>query len=210
MYTPSAFTLTTDAGLALIDAHPLATLVCTDAQGSEVNLLPLLREGDAALIGHIARANPLWQRFADGQPVVAVFHGAQGYVHPGWYPAKREHAKVVPTWNYSCVVVHGRIRWQHDDTTLRARVEALTGRMESARAEPWQVDDAPAVYTAALLRAIVGLRIDIERIEGKAKLSQNHPSANRAGVIGGLSDPNDPHADAALAVAMRMAHERLD
>ncbi|WP_395793481.1 FMN-binding negative transcriptional regulator [Aquimonas sp.] len=210
MYTPSAFTLANNAGLALIDAHPLATLVCTDALGSEVNLLPLLREGDATLIGHIARANPLWQRFADGQPVVAVFQGAQGYVHPGWYPAKREHAKVVPTWNYSCVVVHGRICWQHDAATLRARVEALTRSMESVRTEPWQVDDAPADYTAALLRAIVGLRIDIERIEGKAKLSQNHPPANRAGVIGGLSEASDPHANAALAAAMRTAHEGLD
>jgi transcriptional regulator len=203
MYTPTAFQLDEASALALLDAHPLATLVCSDADGSEVNLLPLLREGDRALIGHIARANLLWQRFADGARVVAVFRGAQGYVHPGWYPAKREHGKVVPTWNYEAVVVHGRICWQHDAETLLSRVETLTARMEAKRSEPWQVADAPADYTGALLRAIVGLRIDIERIEGKAKLSQNHPAANREGVIEGLADADDPHAAAALAAAMR-------
>jgi transcriptional regulator len=202
MYIPTAFQLDMPAALALLDAHPLATLVCSDAEGSEVNLLPLLREGDRALIGHIARANGLWKRFVDGSHVVAVFHGAQGYVHPGWYPAKREHGKVVPTWNYEAVVVHGRVCWQHDAATLHARVDALTRKMESARAEPWHVADAPPDYTEALLRAIVGLRIDIERIEAKAKLSQNHPVANREGVIQGLVDPDDPHADPGLAAAM--------
>ncbi|SDD53402.1 FMN-binding negative transcriptional regulator [Aquimonas voraii] len=202
MYTPAAFQLDEPAALALIDAHPLATLVCSDAEGSEVNLLPLLRVGGSALIGHIARANPLWQRFAEGARALAVFHGAQGYVHPGWYPAKREHGKVVPTWNYEAVVVHGRIRWQHDAATLLSRVEALTRHMEAPRTEPWQVSDAPPAYTEALLRAIVGLHIDIERIEAKAKLSQNHPAANREGVIQGLVDPDDPRADPALAAAM--------
>jgi transcriptional regulator len=203
MYTPTAFRLDEPAALALIDAHPLATLVCSDAEGSEVNLLPLLRFGEASLIGHIARANLLWQRFADGARVVAVFRGAEGYVHPGWYPAKREHGKVVPTWNYEAVVIHGRMHWQHDAETLHARVDALTRKMEFARAEPWHIADAPADYTEALLRAIVGLRIDIERIEGKAKLSQNHPAANREGVIEGLADADDPHAAVALAAAMR-------
>lgn len=203
MYTPAAFQLDEPAALALIDARPLATLVCCDAEGSEVNLLPLLREGGSALIGHIARANPLWQRYADGARVVAVFHGAHGYVHPGWYPAKREHGKVVPTWNYEAVAVHGRIHWQHDAETLLSRVQALTRHMEAPRAEPWQVSDAPPDYTATLLRAIVGLRIDIERIEAKAKLSQNHPAANREGVIRGLDDGADPHAQPALAAQMR-------
>lgn len=202
MYTPAAFQLDESAALALVDAHPLATLVCSDGGGSEVNLLPLLHQGKSALIGHIARANPLWQRFTDGARVVAIFHGAQGYVHPGWYPAKSEHGKVVPTWNYEAVVVHGRIHWQHDADTLLSRVEALTRHMEAPRTEPWQVSDAPPDYTATLLRAIVGLRIDIERIEAKAKLSQNHPAANREGVIQGLVDPDDPHADPALAAAM--------
>ena len=203
MYTPSAFQLDQASALALIDAHPLATLVCSNGEGSEVNLLPLLREGDSVLIGHIARANPLWQRFTDGARAVAVFRGAQGYVHPGWYPAKREHGKVVPTWNYEAVVVHGRVYWQHDAATLLSRVEALTRHMETPREAPWQVADAPADYTEALLRAIVGLRIDIERIEAKAKLSQNHPVANREGVIAGLQAAPDAGA-AALVAAMRL------
>jgi len=202
MYTPSAFRLDGTAALALIDAHPLATLVCSDGEDSEVHLLPLLREGDSVLIGHIARANPLWQRFTDGTRVVAVFRGAQGYVHPGWYPAKREHGKVVPTWNYEAVVIHGRVCWQHDAATLHARVDALARHMEAARAEPWQVADAPPEYTEALLRAIVGLRIDVERIEAKAKLSQNHPVANREGVIAGLETDPEPGASV-LAAAIR-------
>ena len=202
MYTPAAFRLDEPAACALIDAHPLATLVCGDGEGSEVNLLPLLREGDRGLIGHMARANPLWQRFTDGARVVAVFRGAQGYVHSGWYPAKREHGKVVPTWNYEAVVVHGRVCWQHDAATLLSRVEALTRHMEAAREAPWQVADAPADYTEALLRAIVGLRIDIERIEAKAKLSQNHPVANVEGVIAGLEADPEPGASV-LAAAIR-------
>lgn len=207
MYTPAAFRLDEPAAFALIDAYPLATLVCSDSEGSEVNLLPLLREGDRALIGHIARANPLWQRFTNASRVVAVFHGAQGYVHPGWYPAKREHGKVVPTWNYEAVVVHGWIRWQHDAATLLSRVEALSRHMEAPRAEPWEVSDAPSDYTEALLRAIVGLHIDIERIEAKAKLSQNHPAANREGVLQGLGDDADPHAQPSLAAHMRKASQ---
>jgi transcriptional regulator len=203
MFTPTAFTASTEQAHQLIDTHPLATLVCADSNGSEVHLLPLLRAGESSLIGHIARANPVWQRLADGAAVVAVFHGAQGYVHPGWYPAKAEHGKVVPTWNYQAVVVHGRIHWQHDVETLHSRVDALSRHMEAPRAQPWQVSDAPAEYSAALLRAIVGLRIDIERIEAKFKLSQNHPAANRAGVLAGLEDPDDAHANATLAAAMR-------
>jgi transcriptional regulator len=205
MYTPTTFSASPDQAHELIDTHPLATLVCSDSAGSEVHLLPLLRAGETALIGHIARANPLWQRIGDGASVVAVFHGAQGYVHPGWYPAKAEHGKVVPTWNYQAVVVHGRIHWQHDAETLLSRVEALSRHMETPRAQPWRVDDAPGDYTATLLRAIVGLRIDIERVEAKFKLSQNHPAANRAGVVAGLEDGADPHADARLATAMRAA-----
>jgi len=205
MFTPTAFTASTDQARHLIETHPLATLVCSDAAGSEVHLLPLLREGESSLIGHIARANPLWQRVADGAAVVAVFHGAQGYVHPGWYPAKAEHGKVVPTWNYQAVAVHGRIFWQHDAQTLLSRVDALSRHMEAPRAQPWRVDDAPTDYIDALLRGIVGLRIDIERIEAKFKLSQNHPTANQTGVLDGLEDGTDPHASDALAAAMRAA-----
>jgi transcriptional regulator len=205
MYIPSSFTATDTQANSLIDAHPLATLVCTDASGSEVNLLPLLRADDGTLLGHIARANPLWQRCTDGHPAVAIFNGPHGYVHPGWYPSKAEGGKVVPTWNYQSVVVHGRLFWQHDADTLRQRIEMLTQRMEGVRAQPWTVDEAPADYTAALMRAIVALRFEVDRIDAKFKLSQNHPTANREGVIAGLSDPNDPHAQAALAAAMREA-----
>ena len=149
---------------------------------------PLLAERTDAgwrLGGHVARANPLW-READGRRVLAIFHGAQAYVSPGWYPSKVRHGRMVPTWNYSLVQAHGRLRAIDDPAWLRAFLERLTARHESGRAVPWQVSDAPDDFIAATMRAIVGFEIEVDRLEGKFKLSQNRSGEDQAGVMAGL------------------------
>ena len=174
--------------LAAMRAMPLATLI--HAARGELSADPLPMEvervGDGwRLTAHVARANPLW-READGQPVLVVFQGPQAYVSPNWYPSKAEHGKMVPTWNYAVVQVHGRLRAIDDAAWVQAFVTRLTERHEAGRDQPWHVSDAPADYIAATARAIVGIEIEVARVEGKFKLSQNRSAADRAGVVAGL------------------------
>ena len=135
------------------------------------------------LIGHVARANPIWRTPG---PAVLVFQGPDAYVSPSWYPGKREHGKVVPTWNYAVVHARGPLRIIHDADWLRTQVESLTQRQESAFAEPWAVSDAPADYIEKMLAAIVGIELRLTSLEGKWKTSQNQPEGNRGGAAQGL------------------------
>lgn len=186
MYQPNHFVeADPDVLAALIRAAPLATLI---RGGAELcaDVIPLeLADGGTRLIGHVARANPLW-READGQPVLAVFHGAQAYISPSWYPSKAEHGRVVPTWNYAVVQAHGTLRAIEDVGWLEALVTRLTDRHEAARAAPWAVSDAPADYIHKMLKAIVGIEITVSKLTGKLKLSQNRSDEDRAGVLDGL------------------------
>ncbi len=195
MYVPAHFQQT-DARLitALVREHPLAMLVSMQPQGLAADPLPMLLDppagggdGDGAgtLVGHVARANPLW-RHAQGQAVLAIFSGPQAYISPGWYPSKAAHGKVVPTWNYATVHLHGRLRAIEDPVWLRRLVERLTGTHESGRLPAWSVGDAPDDYIDAMLAAIVGIEIVVTRVEAKWKLSQNRSAADRAGVVNGL------------------------
>ncbi len=196
MYLPAHFEQKDAQALqALMREHPLATLVTTAADGLTADHVPLEYDAERrTLRGHVARANPLW-RHADGQPVLAVFSGAQAYVSPSWYPSKAATHKVVPTWNYAVVHAHGRLRAVDDAPWLRALVGRLTDHFEATRRtppEPWSVADAPEDYIAQMLRAIVGIEIEVERLIGKFKLSQNRSEADRLGVAAGLGD--DPMA----------------
>ena len=165
------------AMLELMDAFPLAAIVVADGDGFEVNHVPLLAmagEGDALVLrGHVARGNPLARMAADGRQAVAIFGGEQHYVSPGWYPSKAEHGRVVPTWNYSAVHLAGRATVHRDAAWLREAVTALTDRHEGLRPEPWAVTDAPQAFVDQQLRAIVGVELVVERVEAKAKRSQN-------------------------------------
>ena len=191
----------------LVDRHPLATLVLHGPDGLQANHVPMLWRGeglDGCLQGHIARANKIWQlpgagdADTDGEsndlPALAIFQAGEGYVSPSWYPSKREHGKVVPTWNYAVVHVHGRLRFIHDPAWLEAFLASLTDRHEAGRSQPWRVTDAPADYRQAQYRAIVGLELRIERIEAKFKLSQNRGTSDYAGVMAGLGDENRARA----------------
>jgi transcriptional regulator len=118
--------------------------------------------------------------------VLVVFQGPQAYVTPSWYPSKAGHGKAVPTWNYAMVQAHGRLRAIEDPAWLEAFVTRLTGRHEAGRTPPWRVSDAPADFLASMLGGIVGIEIEVTRLEGKFKLSQNRPDEDRAGVVAGL------------------------
>ncbi|MCJ2123303.1 FMN-binding negative transcriptional regulator [Methylobacterium sp. J-077] len=190
MYQPPQFRNDTRAAQhGLIRAHPLGLLVTGGAGGLIANPVPFLLDEAGAhgtLRAHLARANPQWQALAEAEDCLVVFQGPQGYVTPGWYASKREHGRVVPTWNYATVHAWGRPLVIDDADWLRRQIADLTALREAPRAEPWAVDDAPAPFVAAQLRAIVGVEIPITRIEGKWKMSQNRSEADRAGVIAGM------------------------
>jgi transcriptional regulator len=175
---------------ALVRAHPLGLLVTLGDKGLEANLIPFVIDPSAGergmLLGHLARPNPQWRGFDPGVDVLVVFQGPEGYITPSWYATKAESGKVVPTWNYVVVQVHGRMRVTEDPVWLRSQIESLTRLQEGNRAQPWQVSDAPAGYVEAQIRGIVGLEIEISRIEGKWKVSQNRPPADRPGIVAGL------------------------
>jgi transcriptional regulator len=200
MYAPKHFQQNQIEALhGLIRAYPFATVLARTAAGLDANHLPFELADASTLHGHVARGNELAQM--DGAEVLAIFRGPDGYISPNWYPSKHETGREVPTWNYAVVHVHGRLRVIDDAAWLRAFLTTLTDRHEATQPRPWRVSDAPADHVEKLLRAIVGIEIAIERIEGKFKLSQNHPAANRAGVIDGLRQ-RDADGDAALADLM--------
>ena len=202
MYTPSSFRETrTEVLHSLVHNCPFATVVTAGAGGINANHLPF-ELVDGVLHGHVARGNELAK--LDGAEVLVIFHGPQGYISPNWYPSKQVTGREVPTWNYAVVHVHGRLRVTEDAGWLRELLERLTDRHEAGLPQPWRVTDAPADHIESSLRAIVGLEIAIERIEGKFKLSQNHPVANRRGVIEGLRE-RGAAGDAALSEAMSNA-----
>jgi transcriptional regulator len=199
MYLPKHFEQPDRAALiALMRERPLATLVIATPDGPTADLVPLEyvagEDEHGTLRGHVARANPLCTHA--GAQALAVFTGPDAYVSPNWYPSKREHGKVVPTWNYTMVQARGALRAIDDAPWLRALVGRLTERHEAAQAQPWSVSDAPDDYVQQMLRAIVGIEIELVSLLGKWKVSQNRSAADRAGVALGLA-ATDP-ASAAL------------
>ena len=185
----------------LLRKHPLATWVVPTADRPQIHHVPMLldttRGPHGTLIGHVARANPVWQEL--GFESVAVFQGPQAYVSPNWYPSKQVHGQHVPTWNYAVVHAHGVTRAVQDRSAVLAIVQRLTDHFEASQAHPWQVSDAPADYLERMLGAIVGIEIEVQRWDAKFKLSQNHDAANRAGIAQGLVDGAPSDDQTALA-----------
>jgi transcriptional regulator len=179
----------------LIRSQPLAALVSTGEGGLIANHIPMVLDADASEFGtlrcHLARANPQWRDFAAGGEALVIFQGPQAYVTPSWYETKRETHKVVPTWNYAVVHAWGTPRVIEDAAWLADQIAALTHAHEAPRPEPWAVSDAPEAFVAAQIRGIVGVEIPIRRIEGKWKVSQNRPAADRTGVALGIQ-PEEP------------------
>jgi transcriptional regulator len=181
------------------------TLVVADDEGAPQAVhLPLLLKtpaSGAVLEAHVARANPIWKLFERERPALVMFQGPQAYVRPGWYPAKREHGKVVPTWAYVSVHARGVPTIMPMDTLLQ-HVREISDALESGQREPWSVDDAPEGFVSALARGIVGLRIPVASLDGVWKLNQHRSEADQAGMVTGFGERQDQDSHA-LAALMR-------
>lgn len=195
MYQPAHNKFIADDPLALLTElaqHSPATLVSMSDDGFWTTVLPLILDGtggaNGVLRGHVARANKHWRHLEKDGGAVAIFHGPDAYTTPAWYEEKQRSGKVVPTWNYSMAIAHGTVTVAHDHEWLLENVRALTLRHETARPDPWHIDDAPADYIDVQAKAIVGLEFTIERIEAKQKLSQNRSAADFEGVLAGMSE----------------------
>jgi transcriptional regulator len=200
MYIPAHVAADDAAVRDLLARHGAADLITLTADGLLATMLPFAYEpaaGDhGALLGHVARNNDQWRKPALGESL-AIVRGPDAYVSPSWYAATAEHGRVVPTWNYVTAHVYGELVVHDDPAWVEDVVRRLTAKHEAARMESpgqapaWSVDDAPRKFIEGQLRAIVGLELKITRIEAKAKLSQNRPETDIAGVVAGLAARGD-------------------
>ncbi|KAF1029562.1 MAG: Protease synthase and sporulation protein PAI 2 [Burkholderia plantarii] len=191
MYLPADFVeARPDVLHALIRQAPFGALVTHGALGLDANHLPFELEATddtpGVLHAHVARANPLWQQVANGDPVLVIFRAMDAYISPNWYPSKHETHRQVPTWNYAVVHAHGRITVRDDARYVRGVLAKLTRRHEAAQPVPWKMGDAPADFLDGMIEAIVGIEIEITRLEGKTKLSQNKAPRDLQGAVDGL------------------------
>ena len=200
MYVPPAFAVDHEAALTMVEGVAFGALVVAGADGLAATHLPFAMQREPLrLVGHVAKANPVWR--SDAVQGLMIVQGQNAYISPGFYPSKIEHGRVVPTWNYEAVHLHGTLEWFDDRDRLLAVVDGLTRHFETGRDQPWSVADAPTDYVERLLAAIVGVELQVTRVEAAAKLSQNRNAADRAGVIAGLSASSQP-GDQAVAKAM--------
>lgn len=191
MYSPGHFKVEDRAALvAFMRQHSFATIVTHDGAVPHATHMPVLvREAEGAhgtLVSHMARANPQWQHFADGREVLVIFTGPHAYVSPAWYAAQ----PAVPTWNYTAVHAYGVPRIVSDHERFAAMLSELIDFYEAPRADRWS-GEMPVEFRDKLMAGIVGIEIEITRIEGKFKLSQNRSDADKSGVIAALSASDD-------------------
>lgn len=213
MYIPTHFEETrTDVLHDLIRLHPLAALVTLGQAGLTVNHIPMLVNPAVGefgmLVGHVARANPVWRDLSETSDSVAIFQGPQCYISPSWYPSKHSDGRVVPTWNYAVVHAHGVPRAKEDADWLLAHVTELSNHHELSQAAQWTVSDAPRAFVEQLLGAIVGIEIPISRIIGKWKVSQNRSAADQRGVVAALEARGDTESHAMAALVKTAAELR--
>jgi transcriptional regulator len=194
MYTPPQFKVE-DIGEAhaLMRARPFAVLVTLGSDGLTATHLPtVLKTDGSGQLGriecHLARPNPQWKTLSGEVDALVIFQGAEAYVRPGWYASKAEHGKAVPTWNYAVVHAYGRLEVVQDQAWLLAHVSDLSDQQEAPYAARWATSDAPESYMAVMARGIVGLKLEITRLEAKVKMSQNREDRDRAGVVEGLRE----------------------
>ena len=184
MYIPAHFLIQNPQDLhTILRDHPLGALVTSGPDGLDANHIPFEfdpSQGPHGLLtAHVARANPVWQQCQDGADVLVIFRGNESYISPNWYPSKHETHRQVPTWNYEVVHVHGRLTVMDEEKFVRGVVARLTREHEASEPRPWKMGDSPPEYIAQMLKAVVGIQVEIQRIEGKAKLSQNREARDR-------------------------------
>ena len=206
MYVPAHFAASPDDVRALLSSHAAADLITQTDVGLLASTLPLIFDPDAGehgtLRGHLARNNPQWSTPAHGEALV-ILRGSDAYITPSWYAAKARHGRVVPTWNYAVAHVYGQLVIHDDPEWLDAHVRRLTDQHEAAEPHPWSVDDAPGPFVRGQLRAIVGLELQISRVEAKLKLSQNRTDDDVDGVVAGLDRRGDHRSADAVRSARR-------
>jgi transcriptional regulator len=193
LYIPPAFRETDPAILQdEIRRIGFCSLTTIGADGPIVSHVPVMLDTSAGPLGqlrcHVARANPQWRDSDFSKPALAIFMGPDAYVSPSWYPSKAEHGKAVPTWNYAVVHAYGRLEVVQDQAWLLAHVSDLSDQQEAPYAARWATSDAPESYMAVMARGIVGLKLEITRLEAKVKMSQNREDRDRAGVVEGLRE----------------------
>ena len=203
MYIPEHFLIKNlEVIHQIIQTNPLGVLVNMTPEGLDANHIPFeLDAGRGVLTAHVARANPVWQECKDGAEVLVIFRGNESYISPNWYPSKHETHRLVPTWNYEVVHVHGRLTVQDQEKFVRGVVGRLTRRHEATEPKPWKMGDSAPEYIDGMLKAIVGIEIAITRLEGKAKLSQNREDRDRLNAAEVLST----QGEVGLARAMQSA-----
>ena len=210
MYIPRLLEETDLATLqGLIQAHPLGMWVTQAGSELIANHIPFLLDAGrgpyGTLVGHVARANPVWESFSPTMASLVVFRGADSYITPSWYPSKQVHGRAVPTWNYAVVHASGMPRAIQDRDWMLKLVTRLTDVQEASRTEPWEVADAPAEHIDRLLKNIVGIEIPIDRLVGKWKANQTSPPPDKLGVIEGLAELGDPKSLEMAALVRRHA-----
>lgn len=178
MYVPAHFEENrNDQLFDLIENNPLGTLITYGKSGLDANHIPFELDRRIGHLGilhcHVARANPVWQDVADGDEVLVTFRASHAYISPQWFPSKKDFHKQVPSWNYMVAHAFGRVTIRDDERYVRGNVARLTRRHEASQPEPWKMTDAPKDYLDMMLKAIVGMEIEITRVVGKSKLSQN-------------------------------------
>lgn len=206
MYLPSHFAETRKEVLhSRIAEYPFGTLITHGSSGLDANHIPFelaAEDGELGVLrAHVARANPVWQDVANGDEVLVVFYAGDAYISPNWYPSKHELHKQVPTWNYMVVHAHGRITVLDDERYVRGLIGRLTRTHEASEPKPWKMSDAPKDYVDTMVKAIVGVQIEITRLVGKSKLSQNKDARDIQGAAEALKSTGESRvADAMLAV----------
>ncbi len=207
MYLPPHFAETRPDELhRIMREHPLGMLVTHSDSGLDANHIPFEFDPEAGqhgrLLAHIARANPLWTDFASGAEVMVVFRGVEGYISPNWYPSKHETHRQVPTWNYEVVHVHGRLRIVDDEKFIRGVVGRLTRHHEATEPKPWKMGDAPRDYMDDMVSKVVGIEIEIARLEGKRKLSQNREVRDISNAVSELERRHQQELAHTMSAAM--------
>ena len=202
VYLPPAFTETRPAVLvAHIERHDFGLLLSYGSGGLVASHIPFLvehRDEELHLLGHLARPNPQVEDLGRGGEVLAIFSGPHAYISPRWYVG----GPSVPTWNYVDVHAYGTVRLIEDGDWLRGLLRRLSDRHEAGNPVPWRVEDLPETYLEGMLKGIIGLDIAVSRLEGKFKLSQNRPAADRPRVIAALERGGDENS-VAVAKLMR-------
>jgi transcriptional regulator len=197
---------------AAVRSNPLANLVTHSADGYQVSHIPMVLKADhkgrTVLDCHVARANPHWQAAVGAPATIAIFGGPQSYISPSWYPSKREHGRVVPTWNYIAVHATGTLRVMDADGWLQEHLLELTDAHERTRSDPWSVADAPPGFVDALSGSIVGMRLTVDTMVGGWKMQQHRSDADRQGLIQGLEECEAPGARQVAAVMTALERER--